>query len=300
MLNPANYSTISFPLLGIEIDPIRYFNIGPLTVHLYGVVIAFGLLLAGVYCSRRSKRAGLTEDDILDGILWITPFAVICARIYYCVFSWADYADNPISVLYIWNGGLAIYGAVIGAFVGVAIYCRIKKCALPALLDLVVMGFLIGQFVGRWGNFFNREAFGAPTMAFSRMGLYNTVTGQWEYYHPTFLYESLWNLVGLLLIVLIVAKHRRFDGENTLCYFLWYGLGRFWIEGLRTDSLYLFDWTIGGAPIRVSQALSAVMVLVSAFLLVWNLWVKPHKPEELYVNIVAAREAAKAEETPEE
>ena len=300
MLNPANYSTISFPLLGIEIDPIRYFNIGPLTVHLYGVVIAFGLLLAGVYCSRRSKRAGLTEDDILDGILWITPFAVICARIYYCVFSWADYADNPISVLYIWNGGLAIYGAVIGAFVGVAIYCRIKKCALPALLDLVVMGFLIGQFVGRWGNFFNREAFGAPTMAFSRMGLFNTVTGQWEYYHPTFLYESLWNLVGLLLIVLIVAKHRRFDGENTLCYFLWYGLGRFWIEGLRTDSLYLFDWTIGGAPIRVSQALSAVMVLVSAFLLVWNLWVKPHKPEELYVNIVAAREAAKAEETPEE
>ena len=181
MLNPANYSTISFPLLGIEIDPIRYFNIGPLTIHLYGVVIAFGLLLAGVYCSRRSKRAGLTEDDILDGILWITPFAVICARIYYCVFSWADYADNPISVLYIWNGGLAIYGAVIGAFVGVAIYCRIKKCALPALLDLVVMGFLIGQFVGRWGNFFNREAFGAPTMAFSRMGLYNTVTGQWEY-----------------------------------------------------------------------------------------------------------------------
>lgn len=300
MLNPANYSAISFPLLGIEIDPIRYFNIGPLTVHLYGVVIAFGLLLAGVYCSRRSKRAGLTEDDILDGILWITPFAVICARIYYCVFSWADYADNPISVLYIWNGGLAIYGAVIGAFVGVAIYCRIKKCALPALLDLVVMGFLIGQFVGRWGNFFNREAFGAPTMAFSRMGLFNTVTGQWEYYHPTFLYESLWNLVGLLLIVLIVAKHRKFDGENTLCYFLWYGLGRFWIEGLRTDSLYLFDWTIGGAPIRVSQALSAVMVLVSAFLLVWNLWVKPHKPEELYVNIVAAREAAKAEETPEE
>ena len=106
--------------------------------------------------------------------------------------------------------------------------------------------------------------------------------------------------VFVLLIVLIVAKHRRFDGENTLCYFLWYGLGRFWIEGLRTDSLYLFDWTIGGAPIRVSQALSAVMVLVSAFLLVWNLWVKPHKPEELYVNIVAAREAAKAEETPEE
>ena len=165
--NPANYSAISFPLLGIEVDPIRTISLGPLTIHLYGAVIALGLLLAGIYCSRRSKRAGLTEDDILDGILWIAPFAVLCARAYYCVFSWSEYAENPISVLYIWNGGLAIYGAVIGAFIGVMVYCRIKKCSLPALLDLVVMGFLIGQLVGRWGNFFNREAFGAATEAFS-------------------------------------------------------------------------------------------------------------------------------------
>ena len=198
--NPANYSAISFPLLGIEVDPIRTISLGPLTIHLYGAVIALGLLLAGIYCSHRSKRAGLTEDDILDGILWIAPFAVLCARAYYCVFSWSEYAENPISVLYIWNGGLAIYGAVIGAFIGVMVYCKIKKCSLPALLDLVVMGFLIGQLVGRWGNFFNREAFGAATSAFSRMGLYNTVTGQWEYYHPTFLYESLWNLCGFLLL----------------------------------------------------------------------------------------------------
>ena len=189
--NPANYSAISFTLLGIEVDPIRTLSLGPLTIHLYGAVIALGLLLAGIYCCRRSKRAGLTEDDILDGILWITPFAVACARAYYCAFSWSEYASNPISVLYIWNGGLAIYGAVLGAFVGVVVYCKIKKCSLPALLDLVVMGFLIGQLVGRWGNFFNREAFGAATDAFSRMGLYNTVTHEWEYYHPTFLYESL-------------------------------------------------------------------------------------------------------------
>ena len=157
-MNPANYSSISFPFLGLEVNPPRIFSLGPLTLHLYGVVIALGLLLAGVYCCRRSRRAGLTSDDILDGILWITPFAVLCARAYYCVFSWQEYADNPISVLYIWNGGLAIYGAVIGAFLGVAVYCRIKKCRLTALLDLVVMGFLIGQSVGRWGNFFNREA----------------------------------------------------------------------------------------------------------------------------------------------
>ena len=157
------------------------------------------------------------------------------------------------------------------------------------------MGLLIGQIVGRWGNFMNREAFGSETTIFCRMQL-TLKTGELIEVHPTFLYESLWNLVGLLLLVFVIARHRKFDGENTLFYFLWYGIGRFWIEGLRTDSLYLFDWTIGGAPIRVSQALSAAMVLVSAFLLVWNLWVKPHKPEELYVNIVAAREAEKAQE----
>ena len=141
----------------------------------------------------------------------------------------------------------------------------------------------------------NREAFGTETTLPWRMDL-TTVLGKTVDVHPTFLYESLWNVVGLLLIVFIVSRARRFDGENTWFYFLWYGIGRFWIEGLRTDSLYLFDWTIGGAPIRVSQALSAVMVLVSAFLLVWNLWVKPHRPEELYVNIVAAPTAEKAEE----
>ena len=124
-VNPANYSLISFPALGMEVNPIRYFSIGPLTIHLYGAVIALGLLLAGIYCCRRSKFAALTDDDILDGILWITPFAVVCARIYYCVFSWQDYAADPISVLYIWNGGLAIYGGVLGAVLGVAIYCKV-------------------------------------------------------------------------------------------------------------------------------------------------------------------------------
>ena len=294
--NPANYSAISFPLLGIEVDPIRTLSLGPLTIHLYGAVIALGLRLAGIYCCRRSKRAGLTEDDILDGILWITPFAVACARAYYCVFSWPMYRNNPISVLYIWEGGLAIYGAVLGAAVGVIIFCRINKCALPALLGLGSRGCIIGQCIGRWGNFFNREAFGAATDAVTRMGLYNTVTGATEYYHPTFLYESLWNLVGLLLLLFVVSKHRKFDGQNTWFYFLWYGIGRFWVEGLRTDSLYLFDWQLFGQPIRVSQALSAVMVVVSLFLLVWNLVLHPHKPEELYVNQVAAREQAEQQE----
>lgn len=290
--NPANYSAISFPLLGIEVDPIRTISLGPLTIHLYGAVIALGLLLAGIYCSHRSKRAGLTEDDILDGILWIAPFAVLCARAYYCVFSWSEYAENPISVLYIWNGGLAIYGAVIGAFIGVMVYCKIKKCSLPALLDLVVMGFLIGQLVGRWGNFFNREAFGAATRAFSRMGLYNTVTGQWEYYHPTFLYESLWNLCGFLLLNYLYPK-RAYDGQIALGYAAWYGLGRAMIEGLRVDSLY---W----GPFRVSQLLAAASCLVAvAVLLALNF--KPHDRENLaerrYEKRLAEEAKAKEEET---
>ena len=271
-VNPANYSIISFPALGIEVNPIRYFSLGPLTIHLYGAVIALGLLLAGIYCCRRSKFAALTDDDILDGILWITPFAVVCARIYYCVFSWKDYAPDPISVLYIWNGGLAIYGGVLGAVLGVAIYCKVKKCSMRALLDLVVMGFLIGQLVGRWGNFFNREAFGAATNAFSRMGLYNTVTGQWEYYHPTFLYESLWNLCGFIALHFLYSK-RTYDGQIALGYVAWYGLGRAIIEGLRMDSLY---W----GSFRVSQVLAAVSCLTATAILVYQHF-RPHDREQL-------------------
>ena len=274
-MNPANYSSIFFPFLGLEVNPPRVFSLGPLTIHIYGAVIAMGLLLAGIYCCRRSRRAGLTEDDILDGILWITPFAVLCARAYYCVFSWQEYADNPISVLYIWNGGLAIYGAVLGALVGVAVYCKIKKCDLRALLDLVVMGFLIGQSVGRWGNFFNREAFGAATESFFRMGLYNTVTSQWEYYHPTFLYESLWNALGFCLLHFFYPR-RRYDGQIALCYAAWYGLGRAVIEGLRVDSLY---W----GPFRVSQLLAAFSFAAAAAVLLWQA-TRPHDRAALIEN----------------
>ena len=182
---------------------------------------------------------------------------------------------------------------VVGILVAL-IYTRVKKLKFGAMTDLCVMGLLLGQCIGRWANFINREAFGAETTLPWRMQL-TTTAGTLVEVHPTFLYESLWNVVGLLLIVFIVAKGRRFDGENTWFYFLWYGIGRFWVEGLRTDSLYLFNWTIGGEPIRVSQALSLVMVLVSAFMLFYNIRLHPHKPEELYVNIAAAQKAAEGE-----
>ena len=274
-MNPYNYSTISFPMLGIEVNPPRTFSVGPLTVHFYGLIIATGLLLAVLYCAKRCHRAGITEDDLLDGVLWITPLAIVCARIYYCAFSWEQYASDPISVLYIWNGGIAIYGSVIGAAIGVTIFCRIKKCQVPALLDLVLMGFFIGQFIGRWGNFFNREAFGAATDVFSRMGLFNEVTGSWEYYHPTFLYESLWNVAGFLILNHCYPR-RQYDGQIALGYAAWYGLGRTLVEGLRVDSLY---W----GTFRVSQVLAAVTCTAAAAILLYQSR-RPHDPNKLAVN----------------
>ena len=284
------YTEISFPGLGITMDPARSFSIGPLTIHFYGLLIATGLILAVIYATRRCKQFGITEDDLLDGVLWVTPFAILCARAYYCVFSWEQYASDPIRVLYIWEGGLAIYGGVLGAIAGVAVFCRVKRIKLPALLDLVALGFLIGQSLGRWGNFFNREAFGAETESFLRMGLYNPLFGTTVYYHPTFLYESVWNLVGFIGLHFL-SKRRKFDGQIALGYAAWYGLGRAFIEGLRTDSLY---W----GSFRVSQVLAAVSFLAAAGVLVWQAF-KSHDPQKLFVNQVAAA-AAKAAETPEE
>ena len=283
------YSTISFPSLGLELNPPRSISLGPLTIYLYGIVIALGLAAAVLYACRRSREFGLKQDDLLDGVLWITPFSIVCARIYYCAFTWNEYRDNPISVLYIWNGGLAIYGAVLGAILGVIVFCRVKKVKLGAVLDIVALGFLIGQSAGRWGNFFNREAFGAATDSFFRMGLYNTLTGVTEYYHPTFLYESVWNLAGLVLLHCL-SKKRRYDGQIALGYAAWYGLGRTFIEGLRMDSLY---W----GPFRVSQVLAAVSCVAAAVVLTWQAF-RPHDPEAMQVARMLAQEA-KDKEAPE-
>lgn len=263
-------------------------------VYWYGIIIAIGLLMALLFCMKQRKKYGISEDDLLDGLLWGIPFGIIGARLYYVIFYLDLYrnSDGTVNwreVIAIWDGGLAIYGGVIATVIVALLLSRRRKFKIGAMLDLVVMGLLIGQIFGRWGNFMNREAFGAETTLPWRMQL-TTTAGTLIEVHPTFLYESLWNLIGLLLIVFVVSKARRFDGENTWFYFLWYGIGRFWIEGLRTDSLYLFNWTIAGQPIRVSQALSLVMVLVSAFMLLYHIKIKPHTPEELYVNQVAARQ----------
>ena len=297
-MNPSDYTTISFPGLGIEWNPPKGFALGALDIRLYGVMIALGLILAVVYGLRRRTKFGLKEDDILDGVLIIVPIAIVCARLYYCIFEWQSYAADPIKVFYIWKGGIAIYGAVIGAVVSAAVYCRVRKIKIAAALDLTVLGFLIGQSIGRWGNFFNREAVGALSDPnwFLRMGLLNKYTGQWEYFHPTFLYESVWNAIGLLGLHLFTKK-RRYDGQIALLYCAWYGLGRAMIEGLRMDSLY---W----GPFRVSQLLAAVTCIAAVAALV-ILGTRKHDPAKLYVNQVATPEpekelAEEAEEPTEE
>lgn len=281
------YSKIAIPFLKLEFDPMRVISIGKLDIHIYGLLIALGLLLAVLYAWKRCAQFGIKENDLTDGVLWIVPVAVICARLYYCAFEWETYRTNPISILYIWNGGLAIYGGVIGAAICVVIHCLVKKIKIPALLDLVALGFLIGQCIGRWGNFFNREAFGGVTDSFLRMGLFNTRTQSWEYHHPTFFYESMWNLLGFLVLH-FVSKKRKYDGQIALGYTAWYGLGRAVIEGLRTDSLW---W----GPFRVSQMLAAISCIV-AVVVMMVMSFRQHKPEDLFVNQIAQPEMAEEED----
>ena len=281
-------SPITFPNLGISVDPspvaLRVFG---KDIYWYGIIIAVGFVLAVVYMMYRSKDFGVTSDDTLDLVLWTVPIGVICARLYYCIFYWELYADNPISMLYIWQGGLAIYGAVIGGAVTVVIVSKVKKIKTGVFLDLASMGVLIGQIFGRWGNFMNREAHGSVTDSFFKMGLVDAA-GQVTYYHPTFLYESVWNLAGFIGIHILSKKKRKFDGEVFLLYIGWYGLGRAWIEGLRTDSLMLFS-----TGIRVSQLVAVVSFAAAAAVLAYVLLKKKPDPDDLLVN-VRAREAAEA------
>ena len=286
-------SPITFPNLGIEINPSPVaFTVFGKDIYWYGIIIAAGFLLAVFYMLSRAKDFGVTQDDVLDMILWAGPIGVVCARLYYCIFYWELYADDPISILYIWEGGLAIYGGIIGGAITLLVVAKHKKIPATVLLDVAGMGVIIGQLVGRWGNFMNREAHGAVTDTFLKMGLQD-VSGVVTYYHPTFLYESVWNLTGFVVLHFL-SKKRKFDGQMFLAYLAWYGAGRMVIEGLRTDSLWL-------GPVRVSQLLAAVTMLLSLGILLYQAIFVRHDPAKMQVNRVAAAEAAKAAEAqPEE
>lgn len=284
---------ISFPGLFGDWE----FNPDPIAIHVghgiywYGIILAAAMLAGLLLCMKQAKRYGIKEDHVLDMVLWAVPSCIIGSRIYYVIFNLELYrnADGTLNwgrMVAIWDGGLAIYGTVIVAVIVVFFYTRHKKLSFFAMTDLGVLGLILGQIIGRWANFINREAFGGLTDLPWRMRLWVT-SSQYIEVHPTFLYESLWNLVGLGLLLFVISKGRRFDGENTWFYFLWYGLGRFWIEGLRTDSLYLFGWTFMGQPIRVSQALSLVLAIVAALMLFYNIRIKKRTAEGLLVNRLA-------------
>ena len=240
---------IGFEGLGIEPFSVNSvaFTIGNFNIYWYAVIITFGLLLAVGFGIWQSRKFGLTPDHIIDVVLWGLPVGVICARLYYVIFTWGEY-ESFYDLINIRNGGLAIYGGIIGGFTVGLIYCKIKKIPLLALFDVGAFGFMIGQMIGRWGNFVNAEAHGTVTDLPWGM----TINGEGPY-HPTFLYESLWSAVGFIVLFVFFKKWKKENGEIFFLYFSWYGLGRFWIEGLRTDSLYL-----PGNVIRVSQLLAAV------------------------------------------
>jgi phosphatidylglycerol:prolipoprotein diacylglycerol transferase len=251
-------STISFPGLGIgefNVDRVA-FTIGKLSVTWYGMIICVGIILAFTYFSYRAGKAGINFDSVLDFALFTVPLAILGARLYYVIFNSSSF-HSLYDIIAIWEGGLAIYGAIIVGAVVVFCVAKYKKLSFLAIADMATPAVMLGQSIGRWGNFMNGEAFGAETTLPWRMGLCNQLTGfETQYVHPTFLYESLWNLIGFTLIN-IFYKKKKFDGEIMLWYFTWYGLGRAFIEQLRTDSLYL-----GNTGIRVSSLLGALCFAV--------------------------------------
>ncbi|MBR6676960.1 MAG: prolipoprotein diacylglyceryl transferase [Clostridia bacterium] len=275
---------ISFPGLGIKpfhIDP-NAFSIFGVSVTWYGLFITIGMVLAFFYCMRRAKQEGISSDDMLDLAIITVILSISGARLYYVLFSldqmiatggsaWQNFTQTLYNMVNIRGGGLAIYGGVIGGFIAALIISKWKKIKFPLLLDILVGGVFIGQIIGRWGNFINGEAYGYATSLPWRMGLH-VVAGDGIYgqnlenyieVHPTFLYESLWNLVGLVILCAYYNR-KKFPGQLFAFYLIWYGAGRAVIEGLRTDSLWLF----GEGSIRVSQALGIVTVLIGTCIMV--------------------------------
>ena len=274
---------IRFPHLGIEIASLgKGITIGGFTIAFYGMIIAFGMVMGYLMTAFQAKRTGQEPDLYLDLALWDIVFAVIGARIYYVIFTWDYYKDNLLQIFNTRGGGLAIYGGVIAGVITTIIFGKVRKQNFFQLLDTACIGLITGQIIGRWGNFCNREAFGGYTNGLFAMQLKQSdvaasnlthsvlkhaveIDGtRYIQVHPTFLYESLWN-IGVLIILLLFTKHRKYNGQIFLIYLLGYGLGRVWIEGLRTDQLIFF-----GTGVAVSQVLSGVLVVASAAILIYR------------------------------
>ncbi len=276
-------NTVAFPGLGLTFHLDRVaLSLGSFQIYWYGVIIALGAVLAVFFCMRTGPRLGIQGNDFLDVLLFALPGGIIGARLYYIIFNPSLYVKagggiDLAACVNIHKGGLAIYGGILAGTLIVFLVSRHKKIPFPAMVDLCTFGLLIGQIARRWGNFVNVEAYGGETDLPWRMGI-ETAQGYWEV-HPTFLYESLWNLLGFFLLLLMLGKGlRKFDGMLFLLYLAWYGFGRGLIEGLRTDSLYFFD-----TGLRVSQLLGFASCVLALLLLVWKLKSRPD-PGALYVN----------------
>lgn len=261
-MGTKGHGTVSFPGLGIgelNINNVA-FKIGNFEIYWYAIIIAIGFILAVLLGLHLCKSKNIKQDDALDGILWITPVSIICARLYYVIFDPSGVYNSIKDIFNIRGGGLAIYGAVIGAFISAAIHCRIKKINILDAADIVAPSFLVGQILGRWGNFVNQEAFGGETTLPWGMQIY--INGKATIVHPTFLYESLWNLLGLILL-LKVFKKQKASGLIFTGYLIWYGLGRFFIEMLRTDQLKFL-----GMPVSVLVSGIAVIAGIAGSIVI--------------------------------
>ena len=260
------------------IDPVAI-SIGPIKIYWYGIIIALAMLIGISLATKEAQKLGLEEDTMVDMTLWAIPIGFIGARLYYVLFKWDYYIQNPSEIIAIWNGGIAIYGGLIAGGLVVYWFARRKKMTLTLLLDILAPSVLLAQSIGRWGNFINQEVHGGavsrqfletlylPEFIIEQMNINGT------YYHPTFLYESLWSLLGfILLIILRNQKGLLRRGEVALSYVIWYSFGRFFIEGMRTDSLWIGD------IMRVSQMLSLVLFISAIILLVYRRRDYPSKP----------------------
>lgn len=254
---------IAFPGLGLDFNVSRsLFSVFGMPVYSYGLIIAWGVILGFIYAAREVKKQGISQDDFLNMFLIAVPVAIVSARLYYVIFSWDSYKDNLLEIFNIRGGGLAIYGGVIGASASVLIYCVKKRINKGTVFDILAVGLLIGQAVGRWGNFVNGEAFGAQTtlpwaMTIKQDGMFVAYL-----VHPTFFYESILNAMGVLALCLY-KRIKVFEGEVFCAYMVWYGFTRMIIEGLRADSLYL-------GAFRISQLISAILLVTGLVIIIKN------------------------------
>ncbi len=252
----------------LALNPVA-FSLGSLHVRWYGIIITFGVVLAVYLSMREARRRQIDPDDIVDLLFWMLPISLVGARLYYVIFEWGYYSQHPGDIIKIWNGGIAIYGGLIAAVIVLLIFCAQREIPAWLLLDVLAPTVILAQAIGRWGNFMNQEAFGAKTTLSFLQSLHlpHFIVQQMlidgAYRQPTFLYESMWSLLGFILLMSLRHRPHLFkQGEVFLSYVIWYAFGRMFIEGMRTDSLYLFG------QIRVSQLLSAVLV-VGGILWIW-------------------------------